>query len=217
VGNEVVLDASPAERMAAALKARRRRARWTPPEIAAAALLASVVLEVAGLEVQGVGLQGGGFRSIVASWTAWASQNWLPVVVLIAALIAWHQLVTSRDAVEDADDDDQSLNTFESWDHAGRANALAVMAGIWGVLIVVASIAYLIDFLWGSRASNPDGFPSLFNTREDLAEAAWCVESAVMGLASVVLWRRAHGIWRDLAHGTEPAGDQALEPVAIEP
>ncbi len=213
VADGAFVDSSPAERVAAALRDRRRRARWTPPEIGAGALLASALFGVAAQEVQGGGLAFGGFRSTVASWAAWSTQSGVPLLLLIAALLAWHQAVAYRDTIEQLDPGDETVEALESWDHAGRLNALAVAVGIFAAIVVIAAVAYLIDYVWGFWRVNTTAFPHFFSPREDGAEVAFCAASAVVGLASALISRQAHGIWRGLVSADDPT----YEAVADEP
>jgi hypothetical protein len=202
------LQYSPTEDPTAQRTPHRRRATWTPPEIVAVVLIVSTVFSVGGSMFELNGFVSG-WRDTIIRWFEWASQPYVPIVLVLASLIAWYLVTLSRDGLfaagdsehdgsQDGESDDlDAAGTAELWDRGRRAVAIAGLSAACGAFAALAVILLVIEIEW------PTSGPSLLVYSH--------VDGVLLGLAglvpavtTVVIFRHVRDVWRDLIYTEEP-------------
>jgi hypothetical protein len=186
----------------------RRRAAWTPPEIVAVALIASTVLSVAGSMFELSGFVGG-WRDSIVRWLEWASQPFVPVVLVLASLIAWYLMTMSRDGLfaagdsgsdgsQDGESDDpDAAGTAELWDRARRAVVIAGLAASCAALAALAVIVLVVDIEWPASGQSLIVYSHVDGVLLGLA-------GLVPAVTTVVIFRHVRDVWRDLIYTEDP-------------
>jgi hypothetical protein len=188
----------------------RRLSRFTPPEIVAAVLLLSSFLFAAGFVASSPGV-GGDWQDTIDSWAGWAAQLWLPVMLLLAALIAWYCAANSRDGLLAADNSPRDLTgdaglahnedvgAAELWNRERRA---LVISGLTAVLGALAALAVILVVVVDKRPASSQGVV-LYPSR--VAAVLEGLASLVPALASVVIFGQVRGVWSDLVSAVKPS------------
>jgi hypothetical protein len=191
------------------------RTSFSPPEVAAVALLAAPVLFAAGYVVS-LTDYGAGWRARIIAWTTWATTPWLPALLLVSSLLAWYLATTSRDvllAVGDPDDDQAPSHGSEAssghkiaelWDHQQRAMVIAALAGFVGALTALAVILMVVAVEWPGTLGG--AVTPVYAS--DIAAVLEGLGSAVPALATVVVFAKVHSNWKDLLAADVSADSQ---------
>jgi hypothetical protein len=208
---------------------RARRTSWAPPELVAVALIVTAVFSAVASIVSFVGeLPPMGWRETIGSWTDWATQPWLPVLLLLASLVAWHTAKTCGDGLFEAGDLEASRTEENESDRADgcravqlwdRARRFLVIAGVAAVLGAVAGLAVILAVVDSELPGPRTGLPTSFAFIPEGA-VAWSkvavafsgVAELVPALATVVVFRYVLRIWRDLTYLDDSIGDQVDVP-----
>ena len=211
---------------------RSRRTSWAPPELVALALLATVVFYAVGSIVNNLGELDnppfGGWRTTIAFWTSWATEPWLPVLLLLSSLVSWQTAKTCRDCLfEAAEFEDSGTEEEESegadtpsavqtWDRARRVLIITGVAALLGGIACLAVILLVVDDeLPGVRSAFLSAIPNL----PESALAWGRVSAAFSGFASlvpalttVVVFWYVRRIWVELTYSDNSIDDEADVP-----
>jgi hypothetical protein len=152
------------------------------------------------------GSVGGGVMLTIASWTYWATDPLLAVMLLLASSLAWHQATRGRDALDRAngaataepEDAPGSLEASDSWGRLQRAHVIAALAGFCALLTAVAVLLVVVASWSGSD----------FGIRRHLGAVVDGLGPAVGAVATVVIGWKTHLIWRGLVCYDEPGATE---------
>ncbi len=213
----------PDDRLVEEFEGRRERHKWpswSPPEIAAVALLTSAVLYSAGNIL--IVPSSGGWRGTIAKFADWSTAPWVTIALLLASLMVWHIVSRISDTVlanrsgsdgsvgsdpgenEERDDLDNTGGSgdddldgggdSEIWDRAWRG---LIIGGVAGLLAAITTIALLlvtvIIVLTPTERMGPYGFSSRIG--EIVSQLALLVPT----VATLVIFRRIYNTWSNLA------------------
>ncbi len=192
----------------------RRHQTWSAPEVVAVVLLSVLALSVAGFVDTESPLLGG-WRSTLSAWTGWAVQVWLPIVLLLTALVGWYCATTTRDELLGAGESrhasteaaeqpqDSYPGALELWSRERRAVVISALTALFGAVASLSVILAVISTEWPGPSQ---GFV-LYASR--LAAILLGLASLLPCLATMVIFRHVYGIWSDMVAADEPSNDPA--------